>query len=57
MMSSFVTDLTTIASSFFSWFSTFVDVIVDNPVLLFSASLAIVSAVVGVVLRFINVNG
>ncbi len=57
MMSSFVTNLTTIAQSFFSWFGTFVNVIVSNPVLLFVASLAIVSAVVGVVLRFINVNG
>lgn len=57
MMSEFITQLSTIATSFFSWFGTFINVIMDNPVLLFLASLAIVSAVVGLVLRFINVNG
>ena len=56
-MSDFVSNLSTIATSFFSWFGNVVDMIIGSPVLLFMASIAIASAVFGVVLKFINVNG
>ena len=53
-MSALLVSIANIAAGFFTWFEEVVTLIVQQPVLLLFCSLAVISLVFGLVLRFVR---
>lgn len=53
-MANLLSNVADIATALFTWFSTVVDLIIQQPVLLLFCSLGVISLVFGLVLRFVR---